>query len=136
MVVFEVIGRRLVAVCPSLHDRGRAKRAGVSGSNSRFTLYSPGEIALAWLTGKRSLVSCPAKLGLVQPKRMKQHSQFAGNCNPGALLALGFSDPLAPCLEREGSLDAGQHDVGSFVKRSSQHRIARFGNVATHIALA
>lgn len=26
MVVFEVIGRRLVAACPSLHDRGRAKK--------------------------------------------------------------------------------------------------------------
>ena len=28
MVVFEVIGWRLVAVYPSLHDRGRAKRGG------------------------------------------------------------------------------------------------------------
>jgi hypothetical protein len=53
MVVFEVIGRLLVAVCPSLHDRGRAKWVGVSGSNSRFTLYSPGEIAPVWLTGKK-----------------------------------------------------------------------------------
>lgn len=73
MVVFEVIGRRLVAVCPSLHDRGRAKGVGVSGSNSRFTLYSPGEIALAWLTGKKVAVSCPAELRLIQPKRMEQH---------------------------------------------------------------
>jgi hypothetical protein len=72
MVVFEVIGRRLVAACPSLHDRGRAKKGvGVSGSNSRFTLYSPGEIALVWLTGKKVAGFYPAKLCLVQPKRME-----------------------------------------------------------------
>lgn len=26
MAVFEIIGRRLVALCPSLHNRGRANR--------------------------------------------------------------------------------------------------------------
>lgn len=29
------------------------KGVGVSGANSRFTLYGPGEIALAWLTEKK-----------------------------------------------------------------------------------
>jgi hypothetical protein len=41
-----------------------------------------------------------------------------GNNNPGAFVAFGFSDPFALCRQRKGSLDAAQHDVGSFVKRS------------------
>jgi hypothetical protein len=71
MVVFEVIGRRLIALCPSLHDRGRAKKGvGVSGFNSRFTLYSPGEIALVWLTGKKVASSNPAGLTTMLTRQM------------------------------------------------------------------
>lgn len=61
MVVFEVIGRPLVAVCPSLHDRGRAKRGWVSlGPTRGLSLYNPGEITLAWLTGQKGAGVMPS----------------------------------------------------------------------------
>ena len=72
----------------------------------------------------RNAGSGPAKLGLVQPKRVEQCGEFARNGDPGALRALGFGDLSAPLLERAWSLELGQQEVGGFVERSAQHRIA------------
>ncbi len=92
----------------------------VSGSPSRLNLYSPGEIVHAWLIGRVTPGSGPAELGLVQPKRMEQYGELAGDGGPGLSVALDFGNALAPLLEREWSLDPTQHDVGGFIKRAAQ----------------
>ena len=59
---------------------------------------------------------CPAELGLRLPKAVEQDGEFARYGDAGALWSLCLGEPLAPCLERVGSLDPREQVVGCLIK--------------------
>lgn len=108
---------------------------GVSESNSRSSLYGPGEITLAWLTGKKVA-------GIIASETLSRSAKVNGatppvceHSNPGTLIPFCFGDTLPPLLEHERTLHPAQYDVGSFIQGSAQHWITSLGYMPSHIVL-
>ena len=81
-------------------------------------------------------VSGPLEVGVGPPKLVEQDGELAGDGDTGALAPLRGRQGLAPGLKSAGSLDPREQDVGGFVQRRAQPRVAGLGDVALHVPLA
>lgn len=101
MVVFEVIGRLRQRLVRAFMIAAEWNRWTSMSPNRGLALYNEHEIVRVWLSRQETLGLGPAKLSLVQSKRMEQCGELPGDSRSGTPGAFGLGNFPAPLLKRK-----------------------------------